>query len=182
MSEKTKKSDFLHWKGLDFIVFYLIVYKAVHHNLALVTSNVQDDKKTAEVINYWFDLTIQGFKAAGFHPNRTVSYLPSSVELDDRFASVRNFRIDDVLKGTITEYDILRTLPYQNRLYSLAVPDKILARVLTDSISFKGNGIFLSYTRVEMIDQEKTWLINGQDISKTGLDYTVVTMDYAKKK
>ncbi|CAF4130328.1 unnamed protein product [Rotaria sp. Silwood2] len=184
----------------------------IYSNLALVTPDVQDDAKTAQVVNYWFDLAIQSFEALGFRPNRTISCLPSSVELDGRYASVRNFptllsnfscecmvyattdsnttiglftsgsiRIDDVLRGIIIEYDILRTLPYQNNLYAISVPGEILARVLINSMLLKGDGMFLSYSGVETTDGGKTWLMNGQDISKTGLNYKIATTDYARE-
>ncbi|CAF4027676.1 unnamed protein product [Rotaria sordida] len=166
---------------------YIPISKADANTFTFVTSDVQDDEKTSEIINYWFNLAIQGFEAVGFHPNRTVSCLLSSIELDDRFASVRNFptllsnfsckcmvyatadsqtiiglfdsgsiRIDDILKGTITEYDILRTLSYQNLLYSHSFPGKMLAGVHTDSMSLKDNDMFLSYTEVKTIDLGKT--------------------------
>ncbi|CAF3823538.1 unnamed protein product [Rotaria sp. Silwood1] len=183
----------------------------IYSNLALVTSDVPDDAKTAQVANYWFALAIQSFEALGFHSNRTVSCLPPSVELDGRDASVRHFptllsnfscecmvyattdsnttigfftsgsmRVDDVLRGTIIEYDILRTLPYQNNLYAISVPGEILARVLINNMLLKGDGAFLSYTGIGTTDGGKTWLINGQDISKTGVNYNIATTDFAR--
>ncbi|CAF1387131.1 unnamed protein product [Rotaria sordida] len=181
----TARMDESKFTWISSNVFNIKTNKSFH--TTFVTSDVQDDEKTSEIINYWFNLAIQDFEAVGFHPNRTVSCLLSSIELDGRFASVRNFptllsnfscecmvyatadsqtiiglfdsgsiRIDDILKGTITEYDILRTLSYQNILYSLSVPGKILAGVLTDSMSLKGYGMFLSYTGVKTIDLGKT--------------------------
>jgi 5'-nucleotidase len=91
-----------------------------------------------------------------------------------------SIRIDDILRGKINQYDILRTLPYQNTLLALSVPGEILSNVLSTGASLKGNGMFISYNGVETPDQGKTWIINGTDISKSGLKYNVATMDYAK--
>ncbi|CAF1355889.1 unnamed protein product [Rotaria sordida] len=181
----TARMDESKFTWISSNVFNIKTNKSFH--TTFVISDVQDDEKTSEIINYWFNLTIQGFEAVGFHPNRTVSCLLSSIELDGRFASVRNFptllsnfscecmvyatadsqtiiglfdsgsiRIDDILKGTITEYDILRTLSYQNLLYSHSFPGKMLAGVHTDSMSLKDNDMFLSYTEVKTIDLGKT--------------------------
>jgi 5'-nucleotidase len=89
-------------------------------------------------------------------------------------------RIDDVLRETITQYDILRTLPFGNLVISLSVPGQLLAQVLTNGISLKGNGMFLAYTRIETFDNGKTWLFNGADISKSGLNYNVATTSYVR--
>ena len=45
----------------------------------------------------------------------------------------------------------------------------------------KGNGMFLSYCGIETIDEGKSWLINGIDISKSGLKYNVATNVYTKE-
>ncbi|CAF2609713.1 unnamed protein product [Rotaria sp. Silwood2] len=89
-------------------------------------------------------------------------------------------RIDDILRETITQYDILRTLPFPDRVVALSVPGQLLAQVLTTGMSFKGYGMFIAYTRVETLDDGKTWLFNGTDISKSGLYYNVATLVYLR--
>ncbi|CAF2628376.1 unnamed protein product [Rotaria sp. Silwood2] len=89
-------------------------------------------------------------------------------------------RIDDILRETITQYDIIRTLPFGNRVIALSVPGHLLAQVLTKGTSLKGNGIFIAYTRVETFDGGNTWLLNGTDISKSGLYYDVATTAYIR--
>ncbi|CAF2667563.1 unnamed protein product [Rotaria sp. Silwood2] len=89
-------------------------------------------------------------------------------------------RIDDILRETITQYDILRTLPFGNQVVALSVPGHLLAQVLTNGISLKGNGMFMAYTRVETLDGGKTWLFNGTDISKSDLYYNVATTAYVR--
>ena len=39
--------------------------------------------------------------------------------------------------------------------------------------------MFVSYSVVETKDGGQTWFFNGQDVSKTGLNYSVATMKYA---
>ncbi|CAF1416187.1 unnamed protein product [Adineta steineri] len=91
-----------------------------------------------------------------------------------------SIRIDDILHGKITQYDILRVFPFQDNRFSLSVPGSYLANVLTRSMTLKGSGTFLAFCGIDTPDQGKTWLINGIDISKTGLKYNVGTITYAK--
>ena len=63
----------------------------VYSTLTKVTSEIQNEEKTNEVANYWYNLGIKGFEEIGFQPNEIVSCLPSGIELDGRSASVRNF-------------------------------------------------------------------------------------------
>ncbi|CAF1442920.1 unnamed protein product [Adineta steineri] len=183
----------------------------VYRTLTEITPELEDEQKTADVANYWFNLGIKGFEQMGFQPNKIVSCLPPAIELDGRSTSVRNFptlltdsacksilrttssngtivgvfnsgsiRIDDILRGKITQYDILRVFPFQDNLFSLSVPGSYLANVLTRSMTLKGSGTFLAFCGIDTLDQGKTWLINGIDISKTGLKYNVGTISYVK--
>ena len=92
--------------------------------------------------------------------------------------SIRN---DDIIRGKVTQYDVLRILPYQNPLYALSVPGQILAQVLDDGLKEKGRGMYITYGgAIQRNTQDNTWRINGQDISKSGLNYNIATMSYAR--
>jgi 5'-nucleotidase / UDP-sugar diphosphatase len=222
--------DYYLWRGADYTpihkadsnAFTVFIHRCafnldtrrfrVYSNLARVIPELQDEKKTAEVIGYWYSLGIRGFDSMGFQPNQTVARLPAGVELDGRSTSVRNFptllsnlscecmlestasngtiiglyntgsiRIDDVLRGTITQYDVLRTLPFPDILFSLSVPGQLLARVLSNGMSMKGSGSFLSFCGIQTPDQGKTWFVNGTDISNSGLNYNVATIGYIRR-
>jgi 5'-nucleotidase len=184
----------------------------VYSTLSKITPELNDEPKTNEVVNYWFNLGMRAFEDEGYKPNRTVSCLPENVELDGRSLSVRtsqtllskhccdcmidstsssettvglfdsgSIRIDDILRGTINEYDVLCVLPYRNNLFALSVPGEVLANALIHGTSLRGSGMFVSYSGVETQDNGKTWLINGTDISKSGLRYNVATMDFARQ-
>ncbi|CAF1020381.1 unnamed protein product [Rotaria sordida] len=183
----------------------------VYRTLTLINSDLVDEPKTAEITNYWYDLGKKGFQQIGFQPDKTVSCLPSNIELDGRSTSVRNFptlltdhacrsilnsisinetkiavfntgsiRIDDVLRESITQYDILRVFPFQDNIFSVSVPGSYLANVLTRGISMKGSGGFTTYCGIETLDQGKTWLVDGLDISKTTFNYSIGTITYFK--
>jgi 5'-nucleotidase len=88
-------------------------------------------------------------------------------------------RIDDILRDKITQYDILRTLPFQNEILVLLVPGQLLARILRTSI--KPNRIYLSYIGIQTLDGGQTWLVNGNDISISNRNYTIATIEYTRK-
>ena len=184
----------------------------IYSTLAPITGELEDEPKTSEVVNYWYNLGMEGFRKMGYDPEKVVSCLPEDIELDGRSASVRNdetlltkyccecliestkedlsriglfntgsIRIDDVLRGNISEYDMIRVLPFGNEILSISVPGKILVKILMDNLLLKGSGMFLSYCGIETTDGGQTWVINGSDISRSVLKYVVATNDYTKE-
>ncbi|CAF1455012.1 unnamed protein product [Didymodactylos carnosus] len=93
-----------------------------------------------------------------------------------------SIRVDDVLTGIITQYDVLRTLPFDNYVMSLSVPGALLSKVLTTGLSAIGSGMFVSYTGVHTNDNGATWLLNqdGTNIATSGENYNVATTDFEK--
>ncbi|CAF3981965.1 unnamed protein product [Rotaria sordida] len=63
----------------------------IYSTLAPVTSEIPEEKNTATVANYWFNLGIQGFQVLGYEPNEIVSCLPLDIELDGRARSCKSF-------------------------------------------------------------------------------------------
>ncbi|UJR07924.1 hypothetical protein I4U23_012207 [Adineta vaga] len=183
----------------------------IYSTLTRITSDIPEEKETAIVAKYWYNLGIQAFAALGYPIEKTISCLPAGVELDGRSEAVRTsqtsisdaicesmitaasinqstiaifnsgaIRIDDILRDTITGYDVIRILPYVNYIQVLSVPGQILARILAVGRSSKGNGMFLSYTGIQTPDQGVTWLVNGINVGTSGLNYTVVTIEYTR--
>ena len=90
-------------------------------------------------------------------------------------------RIDDILSQTITQYDILRTLPFVNYLLVLSVPGPLLAQVLINGMTEKGNGMFVSYVGVRTLDDGLTWSdLQGRNLTTSTVNYTVATIEYAR--
>ncbi|CAF0816580.1 unnamed protein product [Adineta ricciae] len=98
------------------------------------------------------------------------------------FLKIGTIRIDDVLRGTITQYDILRTLPFANYVQSISISGQVLARILTDNLSKQRKGSLLAYIGVETPDNGRTWLVNGTDISISNQNYRIATTDYTQKR
>ena len=71
-------------------------------------------------------------------------------------------RIDDKLKGRITEYDILRTLPFGGSVWKVGMKGDLLKKLLDAGLSNKGSGGYLQWHKIEQ--QEGKWIVGGQPL------------------
>jgi 5'-nucleotidase len=160
----------------------------------------------------------------GFEPTQTVA--TTTVALDGREASVRNgataltdllaraflaeaagselsvynsgsIRIDDVLPaGPVTQYDVIRILPFGGKILTADIRGSLLARALDQGLASRGKGAFLQTANVspsgsswtvggKPLDPARTYRIaiddylaagkeQGLDFLKPGADFTVV--------
>ena len=72
--------------------------------------------------------------------------------------------------------------PYDDHLVSLSVPGLYLSNVLSEGVSMRGTGAFLSFCGVHSPDGGKAWLLNGTDISISGVNYHVATITYLENE
>jgi 5'-nucleotidase/UDP-sugar diphosphatase len=154
----------------------------------------------------WRDKGFAAFKSAGIDPEKAVTTLAEM--LDGREAFIRSgstnmtamlnaamlaafpgaqvsifnsgsIRIDDTLgPGSISQYDVLRVLPYPGNLFVTTMKGSVLARILTagrDS-SRRGSGAWLQAGGATQ-GSDGNWTIGGQAIDLAA-DYRVVMNDY----
>jgi 5'-nucleotidase / UDP-sugar diphosphatase len=163
-------------------------------------------------VRYWMDLAYATFEKNGFSPGRVV--VTTTVELDGRSSVVRSgpslladitlagmrreagavdvvmlntgtLRIDDVIPpGPLTEYDVIRILPYTDAVMKMTMDGALLTRVLQAGAAngvrgavggVSGNG---GYLRVlGATETPEGWAVAGQPIDPTAR-YTVAMTDY----
>jgi 5'-nucleotidase len=176
--------------------------------LQQITDALPDQPKTAEIVAHWREVGYAGFRKDGFAPEKTVA--TTDVEMDGLEASVRNFstkltdlitqamisaageaqlsmynggavRLDDVLPaGKITEYDIIRILPFGGNIVTVRMPGSILKRALDQGRANKGGGGFLQTANVSVGNQGAPWLIGGKELDEEA-EYTVAILEYLVK-
>lgn len=169
----------------------------------MIDGQLPPDPATAAVVKKWQDMAFAGFRAEGFDPDRVVAQTP--IPLDGREVSVRNLataltqaigrgllrsspkaelaifnggaiRLDDtLLPGEITEYDIIRTLPFGGRVTTVALEGRVLQRVLDTGITNRGSGGFLHHTNVQR--RQGRWWIQGRPL-QARRTYRVATSDF----
>ena len=157
--------------------------------LQRIDSQFPDDPQVAGVVQRWVDAAYAGFRSQGFDPSHVVA--TTTEELDGSESSVRNkptrltdlvargmlhaapgtemaifnsgaIRIDDVIPpGKVTEYDVIRTLPFGDTIQSADMAGSLLQRVLDQGKANAGTGGYLQTANVSSNPAGTGWLING---------------------
>lgn len=177
---------------------------AVISEFVLVDDQIPDDPETLAVVEEWLERGFAGFRESGFEPGSVVA--EATDPLDGLEASVRraptlltqllgdgmrsvapgtelafynsgSIRIDDVIPpGPVTQYDVIRTLPFGGTVVSLSVRGDFLARTLDQGTTLVGEGGYLQWSS-NVAKGEADWLIDGQPLDPAR-SYLVATNDY----
>jgi 5'-nucleotidase len=169
-----------------------------------IDSTIPDEPGTAKVVNDWTTRAYAGFQEKGFNPSEVVTTLKEP--LDGRESSIRyrqtnlgavvakamlaaskksqiaifnsgSIRLDDQLLGTITQYDIIRTLPFGGKTFEVEMKGSLLQRVLEAGAKNIGRGGFLQYEGVVFDSTSKTWNAGGKTLD-ANTKYVVIVSDY----
>ena len=90
-----------------------------------------------------------------------------------------SIRIDDVIQpGTLTEYDVIRILPFGGDVLSVDMKGSLLESVLTHGVDNRGTGGFLHHANVGQ--QDGQWLVGDQPIDPARV-YRVAISDFLVK-
>lgn len=155
-----------------------------------ISDAIADDPEVAKVVDEWVERGYAGFRSDGFEPEAVVTTVP--VALDGRESSVRNeptnltdliaeaflaeapgaalavynsgsIRIDDVLPpGEVTQYDVIRVLPFGGKVQTAELRGRLLAQTLDQGAKSGGTGAYLQTARVT--GGPGAWLVDGQPI------------------
>lgn len=89
-------------------------------------------------------------------------------------------RLDDQLTGTITQYDILRCLPFPTNIISLRVNGLTLVKALNRGLMNINTGMFISYAGVEYDSQLEKWFLlpKRQPLDDEKLILTIASIPY----
>jgi 5'-nucleotidase/UDP-sugar diphosphatase len=159
----------------------------IRSELVRVTDQVDEDPETAAAVARWQEIGFNAFRAEGFAPEQMVADIP--FYLDGLEASVRNratsltqligeayfeavpgaelslynsgsVRVDDILPpGLLTEYDLIRILPFAGQVCEATVKGDLLRQVLDQGAANRGSGGYLQTVGVRR-DERNGWLVN----------------------
>jgi 5'-nucleotidase len=184
--------------------------------LKKVNESVAEDPGVKTLVDEWTTRAYKGFMDKGFDPNVVVSNFTESV--DGREQLVRNelstlgyliatsmqqaspgsdaaifnsgmIRIDDFLQGEITQYDIIRTMPFGGKILQVDMKGTLLRKIMDTGWNNKGNGGFLQFAGIEytasgwkvkgeLIKDDKTYNIALNDFLLSGMEQN---MDFLTK-
>ena len=201
-ADSNAKSTYVHRLSYDTATKQL----TVDSDLIEIDERITEDPEVGAVVTAWRDKAFAAFRKDGVDPDKTVTTLADA--LDGRESAIRtgstnmtmmiaaammapfagaqgsifnsgSIRIDDTLgPGPITQYDVLRVLPYKGELQLTLVKGSMLTRILTAgrSDARRGSGGFLQFAGIEA-GAGGAWTIGGAAIDPNA-DYRIVINDY----
>lgn len=176
----------------------------VNSKIQPITAKIAEDKETNKVVREWVDKGFAAFRAGGFEPEEIVAEV--SMPLDGLEASVRNkstllteviakgmlkevkdadlaifnggsIRIDDVIPpGPVTQYDVIRILPFGGKVVGVELEGNVLKRVLEQGLANRGTGGFLHTANVSR-GADGIWFVGGDMVEDNKL-YRVAITDF----
>lgn len=171
--------------------------------LVPLDKTIAEDGQLLQLIKSWKEFENQYLKNAGFDPDQKIP--GSEVNYDARELTIRNkpaafpemicksmlaqcpqcdaaimnsgsIRLDDELHGYISQYDILRALPYAGSIISLDMKGDLLEKTLNVGIGNKGMGGFLQWANIRHADNG-SWMI-GSSLLKPDKIYHIILNEY----
>ena len=166
--------------------------RSVVPELRMIDNTIEQDPATALVVKKWMDIGETNYEALGFNAQRVIR--EAGEPLDGREEMIRSgktnltriavsamekavptadvvllnsgsIRVDDILQMPITEYDIIRTLPYGGSIMEVDMKGSLLIKVLEAGRNNVGSGGFLQYSSaVNYNPQTKVWTLKENPI------------------
>ncbi|MGB1206916.1 MAG: bifunctional metallophosphatase/5'-nucleotidase [Chitinophagales bacterium] len=164
----------------------------VNSILMTIDDNITEDATTAKVVNKWNMIAERSYSDLGFEPNKLV--LDTDEVLEGREGIIRkqqtnlgsivaksisaaypkaacsivnsgSIRVDDQLTGKITQFDIMRTLPFGGSILEVRMKGDLLSKVVqigrTENV---GKGGFLQLDKVSWNEKENKAYINDKEV------------------
>ena len=181
----------------------------IKSELVNIDETVPEEPKVKELVDEWTFRAFKGFMDKGFDPMKMVYDLRNDT-LDGREETIRYkqcpigyliansmydvtpgvdiaffnsgaIRIDDVLTGEITQYDIIRVLPYGGRILQVEMKGSLLKQIIETGFSQPGSGGYLQYygleqtaagykVKNELIDENKVYMAAISDYLMSGME------------
>ncbi|MCU0448945.1 MAG: bifunctional metallophosphatase/5'-nucleotidase [Bernardetiaceae bacterium] len=171
--------------------------------LRKIDPSLPADPATEQVVGKWTAIANQSFAEMGFNAQEVVYRAPAP--LDGLEKSVRNqatnlteligqaflracpqaeavvynsgsIRVDDKLAGNVTQYDVVRILPFGGPLVTVALKGQLLAKALASGQANRGIGGYLQTVNLAP-GPNGQWLLKGQPLDPQRT-YTVAMTDF----
>lgn len=175
----------------------------IKSELMNIDQSVPEDPRIKDIVDTWTARAFKGFMDKGFDPlvmvydlknetldgrEETVRYGPCALGyliansmydvspgVDCAFFNSGAIRIDDELKGEVTQYDIIRVLPFGGRILNVKMKGSLLREVLETGWNNKGNGGYLQWYGIEQTNAG--WKVKGAAIDNDKI-YNCAVSDF----
>lgn len=173
-------------------------------NLVDINETIAIDSITNHTVQKWVKIANDVYASSGFDPAAVIPYTGAPLEgresftrngntnLSDLIASAMLFaapqadasifntgsiRVDDVLTPPISQYDILRTLPFGGGIRELDMTGSLLIQVLDAGLKNKGSGGWLQYGNIVFSEYTSQWMVKGNLIDRNKT-YRIAVPDF----
>ena len=171
--------------------------------LEMLSENVALDSATNGVVQKWVTIANNSYAALGFdagkivmsnsepldgreteirsHPTNLTKMIIKSMQLASKQADVvimnsGSIRVDDVLQMPLTQYDILRTLPFGGGVKEVDMKGSLLVQVLESGVKNYRSGGFLQYNEnLRRDDASGKWMLNETAIDEGKIYHVALT-------
>ena len=178
----------------------------IDSKLIQINPDIKDEPAVAKTISKWTAIADESFRKDGFDPNEVLVVLDEP--MDGRESTIRHqqtnlgsaianamlisskqnadaailnsgsIRVDDQLKGNLTQFDIIRTLPFGGKIYEVEIKGSLLKKILDTGLDNKGTGGYLQWSRIQPdANLKQTWIINEAPLSESK-NYTIAISDF----
>ncbi len=173
---------------------------SVRSELKSIDTSIPEDSSMNELIRRWVTQAHGAFKKMGFDPDNVVTQV--SEPLDGLEAHIRtrptnlgailasgmkhafpkaegallnsgSVRVDDEVSGVITEFDVLRILPFGGKVLLVEMTGALLRRVLDAGEKNVGNGGYLQRASIEKRGND--WFIGEERIADNSIHRIAMT-------
>jgi len=197
-ADANAKSAYIHQLEYDAATGEL----KVNSTLKKLDESLPLDPEVDQVVKGWEAKAYAAFRQQGFDLNTPITTL--KVPLDGREASIRNqptnlgvaiaramkeawpgahcgivnsgsVRLDDQLSGSITEFDLIRALPFGGKVLKVEMKGSLLTRLLEAGLQNKGKGGYLQVYGLEKKGDK--WFIDGKEMQADAA-YQVAISDF----
>jgi 5'-nucleotidase / UDP-sugar diphosphatase len=172
--------------------------------LKMLDESVALDPDLSKLVSKWNNIADEIFKKEGFDIAQVLTTLPEP--LDGKESTMRHkqtnlgvlitkamsdaynnendctilnsgsIRIDDEISGQLTQFDVIRAMPFGGGITKVTMTGKLLQTVLDEGVNSAGNGAYLQWDKIEQVDG-KGWKIGGINL-QTDKNYTIVLNDF----
>jgi len=176
----------------------------LHSELKIIDEKIPQDSTTASVANKWIFAAFDGFRSMGLDPDKVVTSLHQPLDFreliirhhpadaaeliasamletdpsaDCAIVNSGSIRVDDILSGTVTQYDVIRTLPFGGGIFTATVKGHLLKKILDTGVSNKGSGGYLQWKNIAFDQKASSWMIKGQVLHDDS-SYKVVLTEF----
>jgi len=169
--------------------------------LKKIDESIALDSTTNAVVEKWQQIAEKNYSSLGFdakkvlisqgealdgkeseirtHPTNLTKLIVSSIvtavpKADAVIMNSGSIRVDDVLQMPLTEYDVLRTLPFGGGIREVDMKGSLLIKIMEQGKKNIGSGGYILYNE-NLVSLNDRWLLNGNPVEPSKIYHVAIT-------